>query len=61
MEMDMVGDVIRLDPPTRAARISPDRMASQAMCRQISDDAHAALTVMLANAVSKEMPIMHTP
>jgi hypothetical protein len=53
MEMDMVGDVIRLDPPTRADRISPDRMASQAICRQINEEAHAALTVMLAIVVSK--------
>jgi hypothetical protein len=53
MEMDMVGDVIRLEPPTSADRISPDRMASQAICRQISEEAHAALTVMLAIVVSK--------
>lgn len=47
MAMVMVGDMSKFAPPTIADEISPERIASQAMCRQIRAEEHAVLTVIL--------------
>jgi hypothetical protein len=47
MAIVMVGDMSKFAPPTIADVISPDRMASQAMCKHIRADEQAVLTVIL--------------